>query len=164
MPEEKAQTTESVGPPKKKKKWLLYVIILLVVIAGGAAAGYLIFPAQAKQILGQVYSPGKEPKPEIGIIVSLEPFLFNLTGSTSKYAKVSLGVEVRDAKVAEEAKKLMPAIRDKVLTVLGAKTLEMLMDVNERETMKKDIARNLRSLFGGENDLKAVYMTDVIIQ
>jgi len=76
---------------------------------------------------------------------------------------VSLALGVRDAKVFEDSKRIVPVLRDKALTVLSAKSPEMLADVNNREAMKKELYEGLKGLFREKNDLQSVYITDIII-
>ena len=103
-------------------------------------------------------------KEAVGPILQLDPFVFNLTGNQSRYAKVTLGIEVKDVKAMEEAKKMIPVIRDRILSIFGTKAAEVLMDVNQRETIKKEVHASLKAVFPGDDGLKAVYITDIIIQ
>jgi flagellar FliL protein len=179
--EQKQQRVDETGEPTEegKKKSMSKIIVLLViffVLAGGGAAGYFLY---GNQIMSKLFHKGspeggeqagqkeedKEKKKEtIGPILSLDPFIFNMSGSQSKYAKVTLGIECKDPKVMEEAKKMMPVIRDRILSIFGTKAPEVLMDVNSRTVMKEEIQKNLKTLFPDGEDLKAVYITDLIIQ
>jgi flagellar basal body-associated protein FliL len=59
---------------------------------------------------------------------------------------------------------MVPAIRDKALSVLGTKVPEVLMDVNQRNEIKKEIYGSLKDLFKNGEELRSVYITDIIIQ
>lgn len=161
-----AEDTE--GAPKKKGgKLKLIIIVVLVVLVGGGAGAYFVFGNQIKaRFFGGNAEPTKEMKKKesIGPILSLEPFIFNIGGASGKFAKITLGVEVKDAKVMEEAKKMVPAIRDKALSVLGAKGPEVLMDINTRNNLKKELHTGIKTLFKEDAELKSVYITDIIIQ
>jgi flagellar protein FliL len=156
------------GAPKKKGgKLKLIMIIALVVLVGGGAGAYFVFGNQIKaRFFGGNAEPVKETKKKeaIGPILSLEPFIFNIGGSSGKFAKITLGIEVKDAKVMEEAKKMVPAVRDKALSVLGTKGPEMLMDINNRNNLKKELHGSIKTLFKEDAELKSVYITDIIIQ
>ncbi len=156
---------QETAPPKKKSKLTLILIILVVIIAAGAGGGYYFFGAKIFKKAGAEQQEG-EPKRKggIGPILALEPFVFNLSGSPSKFAKITLGIELKDPKILEEGKKMMPAIRDQVLSVLGSKGPEALMDVAARDTIKKEIHGKLKGLFKDGADLNAVYITDIIVQ
>lgn len=166
-PGEAPQKKEKVKPSGKKSKSKLILIIIFVVMVGAGAGAYFAF---GKKYIANYL--GKKPgvaaaavkKDAVGPILQLEPFVFNLTGNQSKYAKVSLGVEVKDVKAMEETKKVIPVIRDRILVIFGAKTPEILMDVNQREVLKKEVHASLKTIFKNEDELKAVYITDIIIQ
>lgn len=162
------EAEDGEGAPKKKGgKLKLIMIIALVVLVGGGAVAYFVFGNQIKaRFFGVNTEPAKETKKKeaIGPILSLEPFIFNIGGSNGKFAKITLGVEVKDAKVMEQAKKMVPAIRDKALSVLGTKGPEILMDIGNRNTLKQELHSNIKTLFKETTELKSVYITDIIIQ
>lgn len=170
-PAEKGQgQPELEEPVKKKGKFKLILIIILVLIVGGGAGGYFVF---GKKLMAKYMGKNTEEEPKqeaaqkkelVGPILQLEPFVFNLTGNQAKYAKVTLGIEVKDPKVMEETKKMVPVIRDKILFIFGTKAPEVLMDVNQREAIKKEVHASLKVLFKDGEELKGVYITDIIIQ
>ncbi len=153
---------------------IIVLIIIFVVVGGGGAAGYYLYGQQLmnkllhKEAAGQETANKQETeekkKEGVGPILSLEPFIFNMSGNQSKYAKVTLGVEVKDLKAMEEIKKITPVVRDRILSILGTKTPETLMDVNQRGTIKDEIQKNMKTLFEDAEAIKAVYITDIIIQ
>lgn len=158
---------EEGTPRKKGGKLKLIMIIALVVFIGGGAGAYFVLGNQIKtRFFGGGAEQAQETKKKeaLGPILSLEPFIFNIGGNAGKFAKITLGVEVKDAKVMEEAKKMVPAIRDKALYVLGAKGPEMLMDINNRNSLKQELHSSIKTLFKEGAELKSVYITDIIIQ
>ena len=162
------EAEDGEGTPKKKGgKLKLIIIIALVVLVGGGAGAYFAFGNQIKaRFFGGNTEPTKETKKKeaLGPILSLEPFIFNIGGSSGKFAKISLGIEVKDAKVMEVAKKMVPAIRDKALSVLGVKGPEILMDINNRNSLKQELHGSIKTLFKEDTELKSIYITDIIIQ
>jgi len=167
--EEVRQMEGQEKPVKKNSKFKLILIIIFFLIVAGGAGGYFMF---GKKVLAglvgkQTQAAGKEAtakKEAVGPILQLEPFVFNLTGNQSRYAKVSLGIEVKDVKAMEETKKMIPLIRDRILFIFGTKAVEVLMDVNQREAIKKEVYASLKGVFKNDEELKAVYITDIIIQ
>lgn len=157
---------EEEKPRKKGGKLKLIMIIALVVIVGGGAGTYFMFGNQIKsRFFGVSGEQGQEKKKEsIGPILSLEPFIFNIGGNSGKFAKITLGVELKDAKVMEEAKKMIPAMRDRLLSALGAKTADILVDIASRENLKKELHSSIKALFKEDSELRSVYITDIIIQ
>lgn len=190
-PEEKKQKRKEDAPEeqeegkKKSKLKLILFAVLILIFLGGGGAGYYFFSSKimtfgknltqkyfGKKQAEDVEQEGGEQKEakeqkkkeHVGPILALEPFVFNLSGNQAKYAKVTLGVELKDPKVLEETKKMVPVLRDKILSILGAKAPEALMDVAQRNTIKSEVQASLKTLFKDEEDLRAVYITDIIIQ
>jgi flagellar FliL protein len=171
MPDENQEeiTSQEEQIVKKKGKPKLLLLIIVLVLGLGMGGTYYFYghkimkmlPGRSAQAEGE---KPKEKKATPGPILTLEPFIFNLSGNASKFAKVSIGIEMKNIKVEEEAKKIMPAIRDKVLLVLGSKPVEAFLDVNQRNTVKQELQTNLKGLFKEGDDLAAVYVTDIIIQ
>jgi flagellar protein FliL len=168
MAEEKQEETkgEETKEVKKKGKFKLILLLMVVILAASAGGGYFLY---GDIIMKKYFGKGEEAqeakkKHTVGPILALEPFLFNLSGSQSKFAKITLAVELKDAKIMEETKKMVPAVRDKILSVLGSKGPEVLMDINARNTIKKELYETLKGLFKDAADLNAIYVTDIIVQ
>jgi flagellar basal body-associated protein FliL len=159
-------------PPKKRSKLTLLLVVLMV-LAASAAGAYFFYGDQLAERYGrgggERHSAKREPVVEDrkggagGPILTLEPFIFNLAGNNAKFAKVSLAVQLEDAKAFEDAKKIVPVLRDKALSVLSAKSAEQLIDVSNRDSIKKELHEGLKDLFKKRDDLNAVYITDIII-
>ena len=169
MPEEQVENVETEpqeNGKKKKGKFKLILLIACVVFCLGISGVYFFY---GDKIIGKYFkkSPNEgEKKVErpVGPVLSLEPFLFNIAGSSAKFAKISIGIEMRDIKSMEEAKKMTPLMRDKILSELGSKSIEQLMDVNSRDSMKQDLQNKLKALFKKPEEINAIYITDIIIQ
>ena len=165
MAEEQVQEVKSDGVSAPARKGgllkILVIGVLAVFIAGGA--GYLFY---GKTLIGKYqHKQGqqKDLKKEVGPILALEPFIINVSGNTSRFVKISIAIELGNEKAVEHTKKMTPVIRDTMLTVLGSKTPEVFLDVNGRSAIKKELFDGVRVLFKG-SDLRAVYITDIIMQ
>jgi len=166
--EAKAIEAEEEEPKKGGMGKLIMIIVLVVVLGGGGAAGY--FFREKIPFVNQYFGKHEEgeetakKKTAVGPILPLDPFVFNLSGNQTKFAKVSVAVEMKDAKVMEEAKKMIPVIRDGILTVLSAKSPDVLLDMASRDKIKKELQEHLKGVFHVENGVQAVYITDMVIQ
>ena len=153
---------------KKKGKPKLLLLIILVVFGLGLGGVYFFYGNTiVTMVTGKKAKPEaveKEKRHEAGPILTLEPFVFNLSGAPSRFAKVSIGIELKNAKAEEETRKIMPAMRDKVLLILGGKPTETFLDVNQRNKIKEEVCEGLKGLFKEKSDLSTVYITDIIIQ
>jgi flagellar basal body-associated protein FliL len=171
--EEKPRPAGEQAAPKKKRSKLVFVLVVLMLLVGSAAGAYFFYGDQILERYGIKGIAGGQPaKKEAveqkkggspGPILTLEPFIFNLAGNNSQFAKVSLAVHLQDAKAFEEAKKIVPVLRDKALSVLSAKSAGMLIDVNNRDSIKKELHEGLKNLFKEKDGLYSVYITDIII-
>lgn len=176
MAEEKREesTQEAEAASETGGKMKLIIILALVMLLAGSGAGAYFYREKIPFVNKYFAKPAAEgeeaateehpKKAQIGPILPLDPFVFNLAGSQTKFAKISVAVEMKDTKVMDEAKKIIPVIRDGVLAVLSVKSPELLLDVPSREKLKKDIQDNLKGIFKVEGGVQAVYITDVVIQ
>ena len=168
--QEVVEIAETEEPKKKKGKFKLIILILFAVICLGAVGVYFLYGSMIMaKFSGRSAQEGekvtqKKTEKNIGPILSLEPFLFNIAGTSSKYAKISIGIQLKDNKVMEEAKKITPIMRDKILTSLGSKSIEVLMDVGSRDLIRQELHNTLKGLFPKETDITAIYITDIMIQ
>ena len=131
-------------------------------LAGGAGYHFYGKTLRARYAQKQQVS-NKQEKIEIGPILSLDPFIINVSGDSLKFVKISVAMELKNEKTAERTKKMTPVIRDIILSVLGTKRPEVFMDVNGRGAMKKELFDGVNRLFE-DSGLKAIYITDIIMQ
>ena len=167
--EEVAVEGEEEPRIKRKGKPKLLLLIILVVMGLGLGGVYYFFGDKiVAMVTGKPLKTASTPAPKkkhmTGPILTLEPFVFNLSGASTRFAKISIGIEMKNAKAAEETRAIMPAIRDKVLLILGGKPMDAFLDVNQRNKIKEEVYEGLKSLFKDTEDLNAVYITDIIIQ
>ncbi len=170
MAEKEAQQTEEKQAPKKKGKFKLILLMFIAILCLGIAGVYFLYgnlimerffnktPQETQHVAK------KKIEKHLGPIAPLEPFLFNIAGTSAKYAKITIGIQFKDHKLMEEAKNLTPAIRDKILTILSSKSLEILMDSGSRDSLKQEILNAIKVLLPKEDAVTAVYITDIMIQ
>jgi flagellar protein FliL len=172
--EDKPKAAREDAPPKKKKSKLIIILLLFVLLGGGGAGAYFFLGNRIMETIIANSSTGRtlakkaaaaEPKKVSAEspILTLDPFIFNLAGNTSRFAKVSLAVSLQNAKAFEEAKKIVPVLRDKALMVLSGKSAEELIDITKRDSIKIELQNALKDVFKEKEDLESVYITDIII-
>lgn len=172
--EEKPRAAREEAPPKKKRSKLIFLLLILILLGGGGAGAYFFFGdrilerfvanTSAGHALAKKAAAAEQKKGGSGgPILTLDPFIFNLAGNSSRFAKVSLAVSLQNAKAFEDAKKMVPVLRDKALMVLSAKSAEELIDVSKRDPIKIELQNSLKELFKEKEDLESVYITDIII-
>lgn len=141
-------------PPKKKLPKKLVIIIaaalLLLAIAGGAVAYVLKQRAAAaaeesgegaETAQAEAQADKRDPATP-PTFLPLDPFVVNLADrDTERYAQVGITLQIDDAKVAEQLKTYMPAIRNGVLMILAHKTSAELLERSGKEQLAAEIMR-----------------------
>jgi len=145
-------------PPKKKGK-LLIIIIAAVVLLAGAGGAYFFLTGKSTQ-----QGKSSTPKESHGVNFALEPFVVNLMDqSGTKYLKVSVQLELSDAKLTEQAKNRTPQIRDAIITLLTNKTSDELITPEGKLLLKDEIKQRANQILG-EGAVTNVYLTDFVMQ
>ena len=132
----------------KKGGMLKLIIIAVVVLAVVGGAGYWFFLKPA----------GKEPPPEPGEVVQLEPIQINL--AADHYLKVGIALQQTLA-VGEEELDGSKAL-DATIALFSGQTMEQLARPEHREKMKKKLEHSLEEAY--EHEVMGVYFTDFVTQ
>ena len=124
-----AANAAAAPPAKGKKKLILIGGVVLLVLAIAGVGGVLLLKKRqqaADSGDGSTPAPAAEAKHEPEApptFVPLDPFTVNLADrDAERYAQVGITLEVTDAKMAEEIKAFMPAIRNNVLMAIADRT------------------------------------------
>ncbi len=166
-----AAPAEGDAPKKGPKKLIIIIaaVVLLLVLGGGgaffimkkkAAEAEAAAAAADEEDGGGSASHGKEAKkPEHGkgdhatppAFVPLEPFIVNLSDRDSeRFAQVGITLQVDDAKMSEEMKAYMPAIRNAILLILSHKSSEELLSAEGKLKLAQEIRRESARAMGYE--------------
>lgn len=136
----------------KKKLIIIIAAVLLLVLGGGGAAIVMMKKkaAAAAEADGedgaetqQVAEPAhKDEHKKPPIFVPLDPFTVNLADrDAERYAQVGVTLEIEDAKVGEELKLYLPAIRNNILMLLAHKTAGELLTREGKLKLAREIRR-----------------------
>lgn len=149
--------------PKKGKKKLIIIaaaVVALLGLVGGGAVVYLKSKAAAEAAAAEAEEGDEDDgeaagakraakashkKAEKGappVFVPLDPFVVNLADrEADRFAQVGMTLEVADAKVGDELKAYMPAIRNNILLLLAHKTASELMEPEGKELLAREVRR-----------------------
>jgi flagellar protein FliL len=123
------------GATKKKKPILLIVLVAVLALGGGGGASAFYFMRR-----GPAAPP---PPPEPGI-VSLEPFVVNLSDPGGhRFVRLTLRLVVESEKAAEELKEdelARTRARSSILELLSLQTADHLVTPAGKTELKKEIA------------------------
>lgn len=161
-PKENQEQAQEGGKKKGKKLLLLIIIAVVVLVAGGGAAYFFVFKGGGEK--KENAQAKKESKDATGVNFSFEPFVVNLMDSGgTKYLKVSIQIELADAKLIEKAKARTPQLRDAVITLLSTKTSEELISSEGKIILKDEIKQRANQILG-EGTVLNVYLTEFVMQ
>lgn len=98
-------------------------------------------------------------------VVTLDPFTVNLSsagGTSPKYVRVNVALEVPTQEVEDEVKQRTPQIRNIVIDLLNSKRTSDLTNYEGREALKDEI-RNAINSFLVTGRLKGVFFTNFAV-
>ena len=142
--------------PKKGKKKLIIIIAAVVLLLVVAGVGTMLFlkkqhadeeaAAEGEDSAHVEKKPKKDKKKEekhaLPVFVPLDNFVVNLADhGVDRYAQIGITLQVEDAKVADEIKAYLPAIRNNILLLLAHKTSEELMTAEGKEKLARQVLR-----------------------
>jgi len=149
-----AELTDAPAPKAGGKKKLIIIVaaVLLLVLGGGGAALFMMKKkAAAAEADGEdgaaethvvAEAEHKDEKRKPPVFVPLDPFTVNLADrDAERYAQVGVTLEIDDAKVGEDLKLYMPAIRNNILMLLAHKTAGELLTREGKLKLAREIRR-----------------------
>lgn len=156
----------------KKKLFIIIGAAVAVLLAGaGGGAFYLMKKKAAEEAAAAEaeYSgdeedaaadePVKKPAHDAKkdghatppVFIPLDPFTVNLADrDTDRYAQIGISLQVDDAKVGDELKVFMPAIRNSILLILSHKSAEQLLSLDGKTKLAEEIKREAARAMGYE--------------
>jgi len=176
MAKEEQAPVEAEGGGSKKK---------MFIIIGAAVAVALILGVVAFMLLGKGDKKGAAKDgakadahgaaapvgghgaaggaPGVSSMYPLEPFIVNIyDGQELRYLKVKVEIEMSAAVKGELDARLAP-IRDAILILLSAKTLQDIQDVQGKNQLKEEIMTALNKILP-PGKISKVYFTDFVVQ
>lgn len=177
--EQAAEATEEGGG--KKKLIIIIGAVVLVLIIGGVAAFMMMgggdkkkegadahggAPAAAAGGHGAPADAGGHGAAAGGAstIFALDPFIVNIyDGQELRYLKVKVELEMANAGLKAELEGRLAPIRDAILVVLTAKTLQEVQDVQGKNQLREEILGAISKIVA-QGKVTRVYFTDFVVQ
>ncbi len=160
-----AAAAEAPAPAKGKKKLILILAIVGVLVAGGGGAAVFMMKkkaaaeAEAEDGGGADHAPAKKaaaPKHDpkaVPAFVPLDPFTVNLADrDAERYAQIGITLEIEDAKLADQIKNYMPAIRNNILMAMADRTAGELMGRDGKAKLAEKVRKEASKAMGYEVD------------
>jgi len=159
--------TAEAAAPKKSKKTLMLVLIGVVALGGAGAAGFLLKGgSQPAAATDETAGTEAESKPAAGL-VPMDTFLVNLNDPEGdRFMKLTLRLTISPESVAGEVTEdplLLARLRDRILTVLTAKTFMELVSPLGKENLRQEIQAQLGPLLAS-GEVQDVLFSEFVVQ
>jgi flagellar FliL protein len=140
-------------------------LIVLAVIGGGFFMLWQKLSSIDKPKDGEsAKAPEKVEQGGIGPVFNLDSFIVNLSDQGGKrYLRITMGLELADAKAAEEMTKRLPQIRDSILMILPTRKVDDLQTSEGKNSLRTETISKLNELLG-KDLVKKIYFTEFVIQ
>lgn len=156
----------------KKMPLALMAVLAVSFAAGGAIGGVLIGPrltsAAPVEADGGDASGAEHGKNKKGVehgstsLYTLESLVVNPAGTAgTRFLILSLAIDVRGS--TDPLKNQEARLRDVLLSVLAAKSIEELADIAQRDTLKKELLESIRSTVSGVT-VTEIYFPQYVLQ
>jgi len=140
--------------PKKSKK-LLFIILGVVALAA-AGGGFMMM--KAKKAAEEEEGGGKRAEKPIKppVFIQMDDFLVNLPGRGGEhFLQARVVLRTADSQTEGKIKNYLPLIRDRLLTVLSQRPMEVLATVEGKAQLTRDMALVINAIL--EPQLTAIY-------
>jgi flagellar FliL protein len=159
------EVTDAPAPKKSKKKLLIIVGVVVVLLAAAGVGGVLFMQQKARaqaaadeeaeepveRVTEKARKPAVKDAKSLPVFLPIEAFTVNLADRDgSRYAQVTITLELDDAKTGDLIKGFMPAVRNNVLLLLSGKTSAQLLDPQGKVTLAKELQREVLRPLGVE--------------
>lgn len=157
-----ATAAADTAPPAKgsKKKLIIIIAIAALVLVGGGVAAMLLMKkkapegeggADAEEAAPAAHAVAKHDPKHPPVFVPLEPFTVNLADKDAeRYAQLGITLEIQDAKLGDQIKAYMPAIRNHILMAIADRTASELLAREGKEQLAERIKRETCKALGFE--------------
>jgi flagellar protein FliL len=153
---------EAAAPTPASGKRNVLLLALAGVIAGAAVGLFGVGPVLAKRKTS--HPAPKVEEPRSAVQHSLENLVLNPAGSGgTRFLMVTAAFELKDAAGEQLMKDHEAEIRDRILALLGQKTVEELTEPSQRDLIKKQVLDAVTPVFPKGVVLK-VFFPQFVIQ
>jgi flagellar protein FliL len=155
-----ATAVEAPAPKKGSKKMIIIIAVAALVLVGGGGGAFMMMKkkaadAEAEEGAEGGHAPAKtaakhDPK-SVPTFVALDPFTVNLADrQAERFAQVGVTLEVGDAKMSDQIKAFMPAIRNNVLLAIADRTSAELLERDGKKMLAEKIRKETSRALGVE--------------
>src|SRR4051812_12841878 len=149
-----------VAPTSTKKAIMVAAIFAIV---GGAAGAAFIGPRLARSTAKVATAPDSSQVAE-GSIHLIENLVLNPAGTSgTRFLMAAVAIETKSSTENDRMNKRDAELRDVILAVLGARTIDQLSSLAHRDALKKEVIDSVNAMFG-PGVARSVYFPQFVIQ
>ena len=106
----------------------------------------------------------KHEEPTAAVVHTVDNLVLNPAGSNgTRFLMVTATFEVKDGGVEQVMKDHEAEVRDRILALLGKKTIEELTDITRRETIKQEVLDAVAPIVA-KGGIRKVFFPQFVIQ
>jgi flagellar protein FliL len=150
---------------KKKAKAPVSPVILGLLVLNLGGTGFVAFKTLQPQVAHAAAAKPAHEEAKPGPVITLDPFVVNLNEEgSSRFLKVSLELEVTDAKAAKELETQKRAVRDEVLRYLSGLTVADTLGETNKAKIQAGLIARIDKPLGGKGSVRHMYFSEFMVQ
>jgi flagellar protein FliL len=152
---------EPDAPPRRGRTAMMVVLVGALVLGAGGGA-LVLGPLVAERVTSE---PAPEVKAPIDVATyTVESLVLNPAETMgTRFLMATIVASVEGTKTAEMLQAREAEVRDRLMAVLGSKTVEQLSDVRLRESLREELRLSLGTMVEPARVL-AVFLPTFVIQ
>ena len=181
------ETVEEETTPARGKKMIVAILLIAGVAVGGGAGAFFAGPLLAEKVIGPATpaagagahgdssahaeeaeheegSSGGHGEGAVAAVYQIDNLVLNPAQSGgTRFLMLTVAFDLKDAAAVEQMKVRDAEVRDAILTVIGSKTVEQLVDISARNALKGELRNSVGQLFS-KGAVKQIYLPQFVIQ
>lgn len=141
-----------------KNSWMIFITVLLIIFIF-ISIFLLVNVYKTPTTKSDDYNKSKET---CAVFNTGTPFITNIKDNRS-ILKCDIYIEVNDKDAAEQLKKEIPKIRDRIILILRDLTIEDIERQDIQEELKNHIQSDLQETLGIQN-ISNIYFNEFVVQ
>ena len=159
-----AQNSAHAAVAKKGSKGLIKLVLIPVIIGIQAVAAYYVVFNLLLEDPNKDKTPRQSSTAQPGAFYEIKDLVVNPAGTVGRrFLVMELGLEAKDIKTIDEAQSKEIWMRDAVISLLTKKTADDLLDITQREQLKKEILGEINHRLT-KTKFHRIYFTKYIMQ
>jgi flagellar FliL protein len=162
------------SPAKAKKLVPMVLMVAIGVLAGGASGALVAGPLLARRVAPPPAAAPADPAGAAeaaaaasaapGVLYAIDNLVLNPAGSNgTRFLLANLSFDLDSEATKSKLAAREPQVRDVLLRVLAAKSVDELADPAGREALKAELRDGIAQLFGA-GAVRQVYLSQFVIQ